>query len=113
MVDVSEPLRPKFAGCYGDDGYTHDAECLIYQGPDTEHRGKEICFCYNGRNGLTVVDVTERSNPVWISSTLYPGLKYTHQVRTRVQKLESSFPFNLYFTYSLCTIQIFTKNYQS
>ena len=89
MVDVSDPLKPKFAGCYADDGYTHDAECLIYHGPDKEHQGKEICFCFN-ENKLTVVDVTERNNPVWISSTSYDGVGYTHQVSTRMLELPSA-----------------------
>ena len=42
MVDVSDPLNPTFAGCFGDDGYVHDAQCTIYTGPDTEHQGKEV-----------------------------------------------------------------------
>ncbi len=41
-LDVSEPYNPKFVGCYGDDGYTHDAQCVVYHGPDTEHVGKEV-----------------------------------------------------------------------
>ena len=43
MVDVSDPLNPTFAGCFGDDGYVHDAQCTIYTGPDIEHQGKEVC----------------------------------------------------------------------
>ena len=42
MVDVSDPLNPTFAGCFGGDGYVHDAQCTIYTGPDTEHQGKEV-----------------------------------------------------------------------
>jgi hypothetical protein len=42
----SEPLNPQFVGCYGEDGYTHDAECVTYTGPDTEFQGQEICFAY-------------------------------------------------------------------
>ena len=41
-VDVSDPLNPTFAGCFGDDGYVHDAQCTIYTGPDTEHQDKEV-----------------------------------------------------------------------
>ena len=36
-VDVSEPKNPKFAGCFGGDGYTHDAQCLVYRGPDVRY----------------------------------------------------------------------------
>ena len=42
MVDVRDPLNPVFAGCYQDDGYTHDAQCVIYRGPDTDHFEKEV-----------------------------------------------------------------------
>ena len=31
MVDVSEPLKPKFVGCFDGDGYTHDAQCILYR----------------------------------------------------------------------------------
>ena len=34
MIDVSDPVNPQFVGCYGDDGYVHDAQCVIYNGPD-------------------------------------------------------------------------------
>ena len=35
MIDVSDPTNPQFSGCYGGDGYTHDAQCVIYHGPDS------------------------------------------------------------------------------
>ena len=41
-INVSDPLNPTFAGCFGGDGYVHDAQCTIYTGPDTEHQGKEV-----------------------------------------------------------------------
>ena len=41
-INVSDPLSPTFAGCFGGDGYVHDAQCTIYTGPDTEHQGKEV-----------------------------------------------------------------------
>lgn len=42
VVDVSNPLEPKFAGCFGGDGYVHDAQCLIYRGPDVNYYGQEV-----------------------------------------------------------------------
>ncbi|HKK92494.1 MAG TPA: choice-of-anchor B family protein, partial [Longimicrobiales bacterium] len=48
MVDVRDPENPTFAGCYTDDegggrrGYTHDAQCLVYDGPDDEYVGRQI-----------------------------------------------------------------------
>ena len=34
MVDISDPVNPTFAGCFGDHGYTHDTQCVTYAGPD-------------------------------------------------------------------------------
>lgn len=78
MIDISDPLNPTFAGCFGGDGYTHDAQCVIYDGPDTEHWGKEICLNAN-EDTVTIVDVTDKAGPVQLSRTSYPGRGYTHQ----------------------------------
>ncbi len=78
MVDIRDPLNPTFAGCNSGDGYTHDSQCVVYRGPDVEHRGQEICFNSN-EDTLTIVDVTDKSNPTQISRTSYPGVGYTHQ----------------------------------
>jgi choice-of-anchor B domain-containing protein len=79
MVDVRNPLTPTFAGCFDDDGYTHDSQCLIYKGPDAEHRNDEICFAAN-EDTLTIVDVTNKAAPVMLSRNPYPGASYTHSV---------------------------------
>ncbi|MDG2306828.1 MAG: choice-of-anchor B family protein [Candidatus Binatia bacterium] len=78
IVDVSTPSAPTFAGCYSDDGYTHDVQCVVYSGPDSTYSGREICFAYN-EDTLTIVDVTNKSAPVQISRTSYAGVSYTHQ----------------------------------
>ena len=78
IININDPLNPTFAGSYGDDGYTHDAQCVTYDGPDVDYTGREICFCYN-ENSVTLVDVTEKSSPIEISRTQYQGSKYTHQ----------------------------------
>ncbi|MEM1204699.1 MAG: choice-of-anchor B family protein [Acidobacteriota bacterium] len=78
MIDVRTPTQPTVAGCYSDDGYTHDAQCVNYRGPDAEHQGKEICFASN-EDTLTLVDVSDKQNPVLISRTGYDGWGYTHQ----------------------------------
>ncbi len=78
MIDIRNPLQPTFAGCFGNDGYTHDAQCTVYAGPDAEHQGKQICFAQN-EDTLTIVDVTDKSNPVQLSRTGYAGVGYTHQ----------------------------------
>ena len=81
MVDVNTPTTPTFAGCFSADGYTHDAQCVIYSGPDSQHTGKEICFASN-EDTLTIVDVTNKSTPVQLSRVDYtqPGNShYAHQ----------------------------------
>jgi choice-of-anchor B domain-containing protein len=78
MVNINDPKNPQFAGCFSADGYTHDTQCVIYQGPDAEHRGKEICFNSN-EDTLTIVNVTNKAAPVMLSRTTYPGSAYTHQ----------------------------------
>ncbi len=78
MIDISTPTAPVFAGCFSSDGYTHDAQCVNYQGPDTDHQGKEICFNSN-EDTLTIVDVTNKGAPAQLSRTSYGGSGYTHQ----------------------------------
>jgi hypothetical protein len=64
MVDINDPKNPSFAGCYLAEGgpgtaarvigepatsvspaaYVHDTTCVVYNGPDSDHVGKEVCF---------------------------------------------------------------------
>ena len=78
MVDIRRPTQPQFAGCVDEDGYTHDTECEVYRGPDRRYRGHEICFSSN-EDTVTIVDVTDKANPVQLSRTGYPTARYTHQ----------------------------------
>jgi choice-of-anchor B domain-containing protein len=78
MVNVQTPTSPRNAGCVSNDGYVHENQCVIYRGPDTTHRSREICFNYN-EDTLTIVDVTTKSAPRQLSRTSYTGARYTHQ----------------------------------
>lgn len=85
MIDIRDPKVPKFAGCFSDPatgnagtGYSHDAQCVMYHGPDTRYTGREICLGSN-ETALSVADVTDKSNPVAISRASYPNVGYTHQ----------------------------------
>lgn len=78
MIDIRDPENPVFAGCYDADGYTHDAQCVTYSGPDEEHVGKEICFSANV-DAVTLVDVSDKSNTLMISTSTYQGVAYVHQ----------------------------------
>ena len=85
MLDLSEPASPVFAGCFADTntgrrgtGYSHDAQCVVYHGPDEEYRGREICLGSN-EDALSIADVTDKDNPVAISFATYPHAAYAHQ----------------------------------
>lgn len=78
IVDIRNPAVPVFAGCFEDDGYTHDAQCLTYTGPDQDYVGDELCIASN-EDTVTIVNVTDKANPVQISRTGYAGAGYTHQ----------------------------------
>lgn len=82
MVDISDPLNPVFAGCFTDSlsrrGYSHDAQCVVYRGPDAAWSGREICVGYN-EDAIVISDITDRANPVAVSSASYPQSAYIHQ----------------------------------
>lgn len=85
MIDIRDPASPKFAGCYADPatgkartGYTHDAQCVVYHGPDEQYKGREICF-NSSETGLGIADVTDKENPKPISVATYPNVAYAHQ----------------------------------
>lgn len=78
MINVRDPLNPQFSGCFGDDGYVHDAQCVVYDGPDNAYTDHEICFCYN-EDTLTVVDVSDKTDVKMLSRVPYNLAFYTHQ----------------------------------
>ncbi len=85
MLDLDEPSRPAFAGCFFDGetgrrgtGYSHDAQCVIYDGPDEDYRGREVCLGSN-ETALSISDVTDKDDPVSISMAEYPNVAYAHQ----------------------------------
>jgi len=85
MIDVRDPGAPAFAGCFADPntglartGYSHDAQCVHYDGPDQAFVGREICFGAN-ENALSISDVTDKQAPVSLGSASYPNIGYLHQ----------------------------------
>ncbi len=85
MIDIRDPRNPAFAGCFADErtgwsgtGYTHDATCVVYRGPDSEHRGREVCFGSN-ESHLSIADVTHKSAPRALAIASYPRVGYAHQ----------------------------------
>jgi choice-of-anchor B domain-containing protein len=85
MIDIREPMRPAFVGCFSDPqtgmmktGYTHDAQCVLYHGPDRDYQGREICIGSN-ETAISIADVTDKKNPKAVSRVPYPTAGYTHQ----------------------------------
>jgi choice-of-anchor B domain-containing protein len=83
IIDISTPLNPVFRNCYSSDE-THDSQCVTYQGPDTDHVNSEVCASSNNDRAaneqiVELVDVTDKSFPVMISSTMYPESGFAHQ----------------------------------
>lgn len=90
ILDLNtDPVDPAVAACVSDAG-EHDFYPVIYNGPDTEHQGREILFVFDGRDregqavgnpvgGLTEIwDVTDKSNIEVLASFRLPGLVFSH-----------------------------------
>ncbi|KAK2604128.1 hypothetical protein N8I77_007083 [Diaporthe amygdali] len=80
FINMTDPSNPTTPGCAAGDGYVHDAQCLVYRGPDARYQGRDICYGYN-EDTLTIYDVTNKSGNFTklISRTSYTGAKYIHQ----------------------------------
>jgi len=80
FINIQNPLNPVDAGGYGTDGYIHDAQIVVYNGPDSDYTGREIMISSNGYEQVVAfVDVTDKNNPQGISTIAYPNSGYTHQ----------------------------------
>jgi hypothetical protein len=44
---MDDPSKPYTTGCSPQDGYVHDAQCIVYRGPDKKYNGRDICYGYN------------------------------------------------------------------
>jgi len=97
VIDIGDPSQPQFSTCidrvifepigslsnnflFGprDESYTHDVQCVTYQGPDSNFSGKEICVASND-DSVNIVDVTDKANPVQISALKYKDHGFVHQ----------------------------------
>lgn len=78
FINIQNPTNPVAAGGFSAEGYTHDAQIVIYNGPDIDYLGKEIFFGSN-EDELVIVDVTDKSSPQTISTINYADVGYTHQ----------------------------------
>lgn len=77
IVDVADPTNPTFVGCFAEDGYTHDLQCVVCHGPDVDYQGREICFASN-EDTVAIVDVTDKWDMQLICTVGYANASYTH-----------------------------------
>jgi len=78
IIDITNPTQPQLAGGFEQDGYTHDAQIVIYQGPDADYAGREIALCCN-EDFVTLADVSDKTDCQLISTMSYPNVGYVHQ----------------------------------
>lgn len=78
FINIQNPTAPIFEGGFANGGYSHDAQVVTYNGPDTDYSGKEILIGSN-EDEVVIVDVSDKMNPVIISTIGYSNIQYTHQ----------------------------------
>jgi choice-of-anchor B domain-containing protein len=78
FINVQDPINPVIEGGFGEGGYSHDAQVITYNGPDTEYAGKEILIGSN-ENEVVIADISDKMNPIIISTISYSNVKYAHQ----------------------------------
>ena len=80
ILDLSDPKNPTLAGDISAYGYCHDAQVVVYDGPDPDYQGKEILIgSFSNSDYVQILDVTNKSNVTRISFIDYINKEYTHQ----------------------------------
>jgi len=88
IVDISNPTLPAKSACVSDPstgrsntGYVHDVQCVVYNGPDSQYVGQEICFGSN-ETKVWIADLSVKSDDSSGAKTIGLGSYdnyYTHQ----------------------------------
>lgn len=85
IMNLQNPLDPTFVGSHSDTevgfdskGYVHDTQCVIYEGPDSDYEGDEICM-NSSETHLVIANVTDKENPETIARATYENNGYAHQ----------------------------------
>jgi choice-of-anchor B domain-containing protein len=76
FINIQDALNPIDEG--GFTNYAHDAQVVTYNGPDTEHVGKEILIGSN-ETEVVIVDISNTRNPIQLSAISYSNVRYAHQ----------------------------------
>lgn len=78
ILDLEDPLNPVLVGDY-DGSYSHDVHPILYIGPDADYNGKEVVVCFNGYNGISILNAQDKTDVQLISQLSYAQSGYTHQ----------------------------------
>jgi choice-of-anchor B domain-containing protein len=78
FINIQDPINPVIEGGFREGGYSHDAQVITYNGPDTDYTGKEILIGSN-ENEVVIADISDKMNPTIISTISYSNVKYAHQ----------------------------------
>ena len=85
IIDLRNPLDPQFAGFHSDStvgydstGYVHDTQCVVYDGPDADYQGDEICM-NSSETHLVIANVTDKEQTKTIAKSSYENNGYVHQ----------------------------------
>lgn len=113
FFDLTDPKNPKTLGGSGEDGYVHDAQCIVYRGPDRKYYGKDICYGYD-EDSLTMwvftfpstllisfsshSPFTSTTSPSSYSLTSFPCFLPLSPLRFLAPPLFSSFPPPRFFS---------------
>lgn len=76
FINIQNPTSPIDEG--GFPGYSHDAQVVTYNGPDSDYSGREILIGSN-EDEVVIADITDKSNPTTISTISYNNVGYAHQ----------------------------------
>lgn len=79
FIDIQDPMNPVAAGGFSG-VYTHDAQIVNYNGPDSDYTGREILFSFNGYDqDVWIVDITDKANPQAITNFTFTSSEHSHQ----------------------------------
>jgi len=67
--------QPPYAMMNSYPGYVHDAQCFVYNGPDTKFTGTPMCIFF----AETEIGIYDMMNRELISTFTYEGATYVHQ----------------------------------
>ncbi len=78
FINIQNPTSPVSEGGLDEGSYSHDAQVITYNGPDSDYTGHEILIGSN-ENEIVIADVTDKANPTTISTISYSNVGYAHQ----------------------------------